>query len=370
MLWSSALLLTALLRHDLLTFSTASMITPLPRTPTFFSPSAPSIHDLAVSDVADVLGPLSDTLEQAAPWSMLPFQARPDTPQFCSLIAPDITTDWTYFSENVERIKTRYQTTGTDKIHAVASAACEQVALDLALASRIYSTRPMLPPPMRSDAVNETLPLDQPLPPIHFSWFRPTLSSERANQKEETIFGKGTRKRRQQRPSLELPGAQSILGEWHLGSDPDSFGWSNPYLEENKKSATVAPSQAESSLRNGRKRAREHELREDPPSSSQVVFGSSTQSSFSDRRINRIEEGDESPQDSLRVPSGSRHARLSRRSDNFSASQPAFGAAPESSQSQMQSLPNMFGAASQVLPGTFGGRVEPKKIKKKRVSGF
>ncbi|SCV69500.1 BQ2448_2520 [Microbotryum intermedium] len=288
-----------------------------------------------------------------------------------------------------------------------------QLSLDLALSSRAYSDRPIVPdPPSRSDLINRPLPAhlsdDEDLPSLHFAYFKPRrlgrLVAGRAGPSVRLYDGDdGSESSDDEgadtgsnKPSLSSRGVRRILSEWHTGTDPKSYRWENMYVDdgrdtkrkhqEEKEESQQRPGPPPSSFPQP---VHESYPSRAPPtifSSSQVVAPSIAIHSPPPQRNGRsitkrrVEITDESshPLDSSQEPS-------SRRMRDFSASQPppTFSrrlggvVGPPSSPRAM--------AASQVVPGAFGvrsgsgtgggtmsleERLKAKKKAKKRVSGF
>lgn len=340
--------------HD----SSPSTLPALPRSANFLSSHSPSIHSFTTERAIGSLDALARIAGAKVPWSTSLYESDPSQRKEFQKSFPDLSS-WSELPSRAEEMAKRYSGESDSKMTAAAS---KQVLLDVKLASEIYSTRAMEPSPLSMSQNNSSYPIDQPPPSLHFHYFRPRPSPDFANREEEIIVGSGSRKRKLNRPSLELSGARALLSEWQIGSDPTSYNWQNPYINETKKELELEYGENSSQ---GRKKLnlknREFEG-EEPLNSSQYGFGSKAfPPAFAPRKIDPIREesspvrlnGDQSPRNLF----------------GFN-SQPNFSRPEQvSSQFDSQSQDRRNGGASQVLPGTFGGRIEKKK-KKKRISGF
>ncbi|KAI0064586.1 hypothetical protein BV25DRAFT_1800492 [Artomyces pyxidatus] len=118
----------------------------------------------------------------------------------------------------------------------------DQLAVDLALSTDIYSAQPFRKPidsqAMKDDAI-ETMPLvaetispaktDDP-PPIQFSYLNPIPSVDhytRAGEAPES--------------AAAPPGVRLLLREWAAGSDPDTYAYYDPYGDGAREPAPLAP---------------------------------------------------------------------------------------------------------------------------------
>ena len=382
--------------YEVATFTNESLqsdsteIDPLPRPTTFLSPLAPSIHSFPPTFAPSLLESTTQAMEWIVPWSIQPFsEATSQTEKFRAKYMPDLPKDWATLMEQAEVLKKRYGVSRVikDKYGAPKhssphplGAACEQVVMEIALASHLYSARSIVDAPATLDTPNTPFPLNDTPPPIHFSFFRPQISANFKDRPEEKTVGlTRNTKRRILRPSLESTGARSVLSEWQIGSDPSLYKFTNPYHEETKDKEMEEGTQQtreESQRRDkGKRRAEEpvESSRRDPPSSSQFVFGAGSSGfppSLQSRRINPILE--EPPSfASSNAHTTDRFTLPTNRLGRNTASQPLLqhemtaGSSQSGGESQSQ-----MGMATQVLPGPFGGRIEKKKVKKKRISGF
>lgn len=238
-------------------------------------------------------------------------------------------------------------------------------------------------------APNQPQPVDEDPPALHFSYLRPRPGD--ANSDEEgsrrPLGKRGRGRRRGPRPSLDHVGARSLLAEWHLGADPRSYAWHNPYEGEKNKAVQLEGSQVSQGRKVRKKRdgtsagvSFDDSSQPFPPSSafpsafppsspypasSQTYFPSLLPPSTPARPTSGFEP---------RLP-----ALSSQDWNQAAATQPAIAVTGPAESPAPTQAP--FGAAaSQVVPGAFGSRLsvgghgakekEKKKKAKKRVSGF
>ncbi|GAA5912423.1 hypothetical protein JCM6882_005508 [Rhodosporidiobolus microsporus] len=274
------------------------------------------------------------------------------------------------------------------------------------LASRILLPRPIEPdePTM---SPNQPQPGDVDPPPLHFSYFRPKeptpLNSDEEDEADllPTSSGRRGGRRNRPRPTLEGAwGARLLLAEWHVGADPRSYAWSNPYEGEERKKDEAFPagSQAQGGRKSrSRRRDKEKEHALFPPSSSQFEPGSQPfPSSFpafppsspfpafssSQPRTPTFAPTFPSSFQPVAPPLPSHPAADSQsQSQDWStlaATQPAISVTAPGQDFSLGSSQGFgfVGAASQVVPGAFGSRLQAIKEKnaakkgKKRKAGF
>lgn len=323
----------------------------LPHPTTFLRLENPSSQSKTLANYASIFKGATDDLNAPASWSaMLLPNASGNDSSLQGTLRPDVGDKWSHMKWQARLLRERYAVdSDDDEQPALAAAACDQVVLDTALASRLYSLRPALPAPP-SFHVNTPHPPHLDPDPLHLSYFRPRAPDALADAEEPDDHWK--------RKSLDSVGVRLLLSEWTVGTNPDVYAWSNPYAGEKfKDAAEAAGGEREAALPpsardNGKKRFRE-------PSSS---FDASGSGAFhpsappgGNRGLHSVREEDAPSSDPFVV----------------AATQPvgAMGGGDFSSQT-------WTGAASQVLPGAFGGRVsvgdgqKKKKPGKKRVSGF
>lgn len=308
----------------------------LPRPSTFLRSSGSAIHQKPLALSAAILHRAATDLEAVAPWSQRLSQQR-DVPRNPTIgINLEQVSGFSEMSSKSKELKDAYAVSED----TLAAEACEQLILDTTLASGVYSTRPLLPfdPLQLSDHSNQPHPPKSDPPPLHFSYFKPQLKRSDPDPGMEGNWKK---------PSLESVGARMLLSEWKVGSDPQSYVWSNPYIEEEPQDDVPQSKDRHSSVHKARKTT--HAT---PFSSSQASTGLPTSQPV--RQISTIVE--ESP-----IP----------RSNFFvSASQPTQNIASRGRMGFTMPSSPAFGT-SQILPGAFGGRpAAVVKKAKKRISGF
>mgnify|MGYP001609412359 CR=1 FL=1 len=349
-------------RYDLLSIpheqvhedeSDATALPPLPRPSTFFRVVAPSVDPGALPTVAKAINAATESLTDPVEWSSLLLRDEPRTDAAVQeSLRPNPTAKWAHMQRQSRELARRYgvPTSEPGEPPSAAAQACEQVVLDTAAAARLFSLRPVdLDPPALYSNTPHPPHIDPPA--LHFAYFRPRADAPDPELDDgDDVDVEDSWKRK----SLESVGVRLLLGEWNIGANPDSYAWTNPYRADKHKAAAAAEDDdGGPPLSRRKKRAREHVPAAMPLSSDPFRPREPSQLSGA-RRIHPIQE---------EPPS----------SDQGAASQPVGRSfAPPSFSSQ-----GWAGAASQVLPGAFGGRpvagasdAPAKKRAKKRVSGF
>lgn len=211
----------------------------------------------------------------------------------------------------------------------------EQLAVDLALSSDVFSDQPFSTYPHGSselEAMTETLSLASEPPGIKFGYLRPVLKSaadhyQTRTEDNEVVFTSGVR---------------VLLKDWAIGTDPQIPSGKDHSHYTTRSNGGTLPLADEA--------VRKAVASQRPP----VIVASTadlpTQRNISRRGFIRVED--------------SRTPRVPLR--GFGESQPVLNVPEplESSQDYMTS--------TQILPGPYGGRpsLEKKKIAKKRLGGF
>lgn len=322
----------------------AFALTPLPRPSSFLDASAASVRNTPLKLSGLLLEAATSDLEGDSAWARNLFDGgNAGATSLRGKFASDLATSWTSMRAESKRLQKLYSvpTSGErTSMDRLAAEACDQVVLDSMLASHVYSLRPVVPnpaPPL--DAINQPHPPDRDPPALPFSYFHPRL--QRPNHDDDNW----------KKPSLASVGVRMLLSEWHCGSQPSSYAWSNPYTADAKDAVDDEASQAP-----GRKGKKKRDRHLEPPSSQAFPFASSQPA----RHIDRIVE-EEDP------------ASQSQSQDAIMwASQPL---APTTGGMSFEPPSNSpFHGASQVVPGAFGGRLggkeKEKPKKKKRAAGF
>jgi hypothetical protein len=240
-------------------------------------------------------------------------------------------------------------------------------------------------------APNQPQPADQDPPPLHFSYLRPQDNDGDgvSSDEEEAERPRGKRrppkrKRKGPKPSLNAFGPRLLLAEWHIGADPRSYAWHNPYEGEKNKSVALDSSQAGLSRKARKKRdgtAGSFDASSQPRSSGYPpAFQPS--SSFPASSSQAYFPSLAPPSTPARPPTLHFEPRLPASSSQDWTQPAAATTQPVISitaplDSPARAPPPFAGAASQVFPGAFGSRlsvaghgVKDKKKGKKRVSGF
>lgn len=269
-------------------------------------------------------------------------------------------------------------------VDRLASDACDQVALDLALSARIYATVAMTGNPVLAEASNTPFAIDEEPPSLQFTYFRPQLfgyskeeedaknrnspggdTDDDSNEDEVQVSMEATTKL-----SIRSSGARALLSEWALGTQLDDYAWTNPYDVDTSDSGNgkaAGDLEGKRMKTNGKRRmhGRDH--------ASDAALGVKVPRLVPITRKGYYESTE---RQRAGIPPTSPAAHPIGK--DYSASQPApqlfmndYSSQPQSqSQSQRPS-----GGMSQVVPGVFGGDVNAKakeivKKKKKRMSGF
>lgn len=310
-----------------------------------------------LQELEATVGALDTGITTLAPWSGRAFDLgndRQDVVERRQLLAPDLPPD-NDLEGATRLLEARYGLQNAmdseDPLVQDMSAACKELIADTALSNQLASVRPIRPnsPPPN---INAPQSAEIPPPPFHLSYFRVVggngiTAEDSISDVDEDSTAPDWRK-----PSLVSSGVRSLLGEWHMGTNPQSYTWVNPYADELAKDDPLGLQAANLA---SKKRRKDREPYSNYLESSQhsvpsiVVPSASIQQppAFVSRRISTIVE------DTSARP--------------MSASQPAFSISEFDSQQSSQPA----AAASQVVPGAFAGRDRDKKKKaKKRVSGF
>lgn len=368
----------------------------LPRPSTFASSSRPLKCSIPLATSASRLQDLSNALADTAGYTSIHFEPRPSHVESGNqrlAYAPDLPTNFLDLPFRADMLKKRYgavlDSEKDEEVSPVSRAmanASEEVVLDLAMSSQVVSKNAVEPNPPPS-FINAPHPPDQSPPPLHFTYFRPRRHVNGRVVDDSDASDEDDEMSNWKKPSLKSVGVRALLSEWHVGSNPQTYAWTNPYADEQNKDDPFSQSQSAKSKK-GRQRLREK-------SSAAPGFAPSSQM-FSQSQATTVGFSPSFPDHSsqapppfattsaataqrLRVPIILEQAPSSPSAPTFAASQPQFGGGASSafvSQSQDLRAPNAFGlAASQILPGAFGGREREKKEKdrkkgKKRVSGF
>ncbi|KAF8636607.1 hypothetical protein AX17_003417 [Amanita inopinata Kibby_2008] len=93
----------------------------------------------------------------------------------------------------------------------------EQLALDLVLASSVYSNQPLSRPKKTDgglESMTEALSLDNDPPPLQFGYFHPV---QQEGEDNKAVIGPA--------------GVRLLLGEWESGTDPRDYVYCDPYEE-------------------------------------------------------------------------------------------------------------------------------------------
>lgn len=276
--------------------------------------------------------------------------------------------------------------------------ACHLLALDLVLASNIYSSEGAVPPPELDpedelERATQALSLygddgskKTSLPPLHFSLFRPVLRGHDLKGKSRASDGvavDGT-------PTGNAT-ARSLMSAWIVGEDPHEHRHVDLHGMDHKRASRLESSSAAAAAAFASSQApypSQSQARSQPPTIS-ITPAPLPLPTFSQtgRRLQApaLVTTQPSVLPSFRLFGAEKSAENGGSGGSLPAlrahdSLPAFARAAESSQPQptFSSQEYDLGPQTQVLPGAYGGRPgagvggggAAKKAKKKRVGGF
>lgn len=279
-----------------------------------------------------------------------------------------ISAEWQSMAHRARLLKQRYglpaADAGQSRAQRLAATACEQVILDTTLSSHLFSPRTILgTEPSVLSRPNEPLPAHLEPPSLQFSYFRPMaqpkgagVATQDSDEDDEHDW---------KRPNLKSVGVRMLLSEWHVGSDPAEYAWNNPYVLEPNAAGSQSQVQEKMAKRKGPSPS------PFPPRAPPTFQSSQAAPAI----LSTVREGVPS-RFAATVPAfGSGFGGgAAAKKVSFSASQPiaeaSSGPYGDGMDSQSQS---QMGAATQVVPGAWGGRpavAKDKKKAKKRMSGF
>jgi hypothetical protein len=219
------------------------------------------------------------------------------------------------------------------------SEAREQLALDLALSTHVFSTTPLKLTESPIDAFDtmsraaEALSLADEPPPIDFHYLHPAEQVEESDESMDDKVG-------------GAPGVRLLLQEWKMGTGPQDYVYIDPYSDPDQ---LIKPTR--------HVKARSSPGRHQPPSQSQrppmiltATSGAPVTVTDMERRIvhGGMSQGDPNTERYLRSAAASQGVT---EYDTMASSQD-------------------YMASTQILPGPYGGRATKTKAAKKRVSGF
>ena len=308
-----------------------------PRWSTYFKDSRLSGSAFPLDILADQLAALD--IWASAPWS---------THLKSDHLVPDAATRLDVVAEKSAQLLQDYSIGGHepdddegDEVNRHLKSACDQLALDMALSSRIISSHALDPIPDRiqTDAPQMLgiTPNANDLPRIEFGFFAPARLKPKRTTRTSTRSARDANDM-----SVDTEAARLLLNDWPLGGDPFKLDYRDRYSNDqpvSKVESIVKPAVKAPGL-----------------SASQPLPGRTSSNAFASSSKHRIPA---IPQLQTRqAPT----LAATRSEGPMSYSQ---GADMQDSQSQSQSQQ----VYSQIVPGPFGGR--PAKPKgKKRVAGF
>ncbi|GJN88547.1 hypothetical protein Rhopal_001513-T1 [Rhodotorula paludigena] len=288
----------------------------------------------------------------------------------------------------------------------LAHLASRRVATESRLASQVIFPRALeLDEPTMFP--NQPQPAKEEPPALHLCYLRPRRNSPTNSDDDNDLRRAPRRARKKQqlpKPTLDNLGARLLLAEWHVGADPRSYAWHNPYDDAKDKDLdSLAYSQSQANGKGSKRHKKKLEAGERgapsgmadiPPFSSSQPFPSSFPTAFppssslpasSQSYFPSLAPPGVPPTIVEEPPASSSQPTQTQDWAHLAATQPTIAITGSSGPATgaSPSAPGFFGgAASQVVPGAFGSRLavgagkvgaserEKKKKAKKRVSGF
>ncbi|GAA5834837.1 hypothetical protein JCM3766R1_003260 [Sporobolomyces carnicolor] len=369
-------------------FASTDSIEPLPRSSAFVAPRDVSLLSASSQNHFSFLDSLITSLSTSAATSFNPFNASPNS-RFNIFSPFPFSLQQTQVSERAQHLRRTFNIAESD---SPASLACDRLAGELSLSSCILLPR-TIEPDEPTDTPNQPQPASEEPPPLHLAYVRPIVSDQVDADSDEydpdnpPSFSYRDR-RRKKKPTLNARGARLLLAEWHIGADPRSYAWSNPYEGEKDKDEPYSQYSQSQSQSQRKKAARDRKKR----NAGQDESSMSSQPQVPTLSQSRFEFPSSFPPSSSQsyFPSLGGPPALNVVSEEGppSSSQGWPGAQTQpiiSVSGPVASSPRggsgLFGGAnSQVVPGAFGSRLgvangartreKEKKKTKKRVSGF
>ncbi|GAA5910991.1 uncharacterized protein JCM6883_000671 [Sporobolomyces salmoneus] len=374
-----------------------STIESLPRPSAFVASREIPLLSTSLSNRFPLLESLVSTFSTSAASTLNPFSA-PISSRFHTFSPFPFSLQQGQIAERADSLRKTFNIPESD---SPCSLACDRVAADLSLSSQMYLPR-SIEPDEPTDTPNQPQPANEEPPPLHLSYLRPIVSDRiDEDSDDDSDGGRGVpssfNRRRKKKPTLNGRGARLLLAEWHIGSDPRSYVWTNPYEGEKEKDDPYSQfSQPQS--RSQRKKASRSQKKRGNGAGDDLFSSSQSQiPSFSQSRFDFPSSFPQPPSSasqayfpSLGAPptlnvvsedggggggGGAASSSQDRSQWNVAQTQPTISVSGPPSSSQ----PGFFGGGtnSQVVPGAFGSRIgfgkmkeKEKKKTKKRVSGF
>ncbi|GAA5991302.1 hypothetical protein JCM5350_005327 [Sporobolomyces pararoseus] len=362
----------------------SARIETLPRSSAFIPPRDSPLLSKADTRQLSTLDAFVSSSSTSAAASLRPFDALPSS-RFHVFSPFPFSLQQFAISDRARQLRQTFSVTESDE--SPSSLACDRLASDLSLSFQILLPRPV-EPDEPTDTPNQPQPATEEPPPLHLSYLRPIVSDSPNDEDSDgndsngpSSFSRFSQRGRKKKPTLNGRGTRLLLAEWHIGSDPRSYAWSNPYEGEKEKDdpySQYSQSQSQTKRKGKKKRYEESQSQSIPtfsqsrfefpssfPSSSQPLFPSFG----APPTLNVVSEEP--------APASSSQDWNSR----YPQTQPTISVTRPESSSQITSGGGFFsGANSQVVPGVFGSRSglgvvgrakeKEKKKTKKRVSGF
>ncbi|GAA5965219.1 hypothetical protein JCM3765_006359 [Sporobolomyces pararoseus] len=356
----------------------------LPRSSAFIPPRDCPLLSKNGSRRPSTLDALISSSATSAAASLRPFDALPSS-RFHVFSPFPFSLQQSQISERANRLRQTFNVTESDE--SPSSLACDRLASDLSLSSQILLPRPV-EPDEPTDTPNQPQPATEEPPALHLSYLRPIVSDSLNDEDSDgndsngpSSFNRFSQRGRKKKPTLNGRGTRLLLSEWHIGSDPRSYAWSNPYEGEKDKddpSSQYSQSQSQS-RRKGKKKRYEESQSQSIPTFSQSRF--EFPSSFPSSSQSYIPSIGAPPTLNTVLEEAAPASSSQDWNSRFPQTQPTISVTRPESSSQVPSGGGLFsGANSQVVPGVFGSRngigavgrakEKEKKKTKKRVSGF
>jgi len=349
----------------------------LPRPTSFVPDKANPLLSSSLSPRLPRLDSLVSSFSHCAANSLRPFDTSP--PSRFNAFAPFPFSLQSTIAERANHLRRTFNI--DDSPSNPSSLACDQVAADLTLSSTIFLPR-TIEPDEPTDTPNQPQPATEDPPSLHLSYLRPIVSDlNYSDDDSEPALSYNSRRNQKKKPTLNGKGARLLLAEWHIGSDPRSYTWSNPYQGEKlaKEDGGFSQSQSQTQRKKNRKKRGGNE-------DSQLFGASSQPPAFSQSQPSRFEFPSSFPSTSQSYfpslgapPQPPPSSSQSQDWNQAASTQPIISITGPGNETQTRSqgVGAWGGAASQIVPGAFGARQivgskkeKEKKKTKKRVSGF
>lgn len=223
----------------------------LPRASTYITPREDPLLMKFETQRFSLLDSLVSSFSTSAASSLHPFNVSTNTRfntfspfPFSLLLLPP---QQSPISQRADRLRRTFNITKSDSCPS--SLACDRFAVDVSLGSQILLPRTIEPDEPTETPNQPQLATEEP-PPLHLSYLKPIVSDSINDDEDSDDQGsdsfnyninsyndrrRNRNKKNKKKLSLNGRGARLLLAEWHIGSDPRSYTWKNPYEGEKEK---------------------------------------------------------------------------------------------------------------------------------------